>query len=165
MRQPRGQHHQTPQPPQPPQPPQRQPQPPQRQARQPPQRQPHAICWIALPLFSLSKRWNVARLTSAISSSSRVTACVGPRLSFCGASAVGVVDAEAPPTSPKVKPAAPKAGIAALVTRFRFEVCFSRGIVASSIPANCFSIPAAAILRCAAAPRKTRTHTNVLLYI
>jgi hypothetical protein len=34
----------------------------------------------------------------------------------------------------KVKPAAPNAGTAALVTRFRFEVCFTRGIVASSIP-------------------------------
>src|SRR6516165_7265323 len=91
---------------------QRQPQPPQRQPRQPrqpqpPHRQPHAICCSALPLLSLSNRWNVARLTSAISSSPSVTAWVGAKLSFCGTSAVGVADAEALPTSPKVKPAAP----------------------------------------------------------
>jgi hypothetical protein len=120
-------------------PPHRQPQPPQRQPAQPrqpqpPHRQPHAICCNALPLFSLSNRWNVARLTSAISSSPSVTAWVGAKLSFCGTSAVGMADAEALPTSPKVKPAAPNAGTAALVTRFRFGACFTRGIVASSIP-------------------------------
>jgi hypothetical protein len=50
-------------------------------------------------------------------------------LNFCGTSAVGMVDAEAPPASPNVRPAAPSAGTAALVTRFRFEASFSRGIV------------------------------------
>jgi hypothetical protein len=47
----------------------------------------------------------------------------------CGASAVGTADADAPPTSEKVKPTAPKAGTA-FVTRFRFEACFTPGIVA-----------------------------------
>ena len=42
--------------------------------------------------------------------------------------------AEALPASEKVKPAAPNAGIAALITLFRFEACFTRDIVASSIP-------------------------------
>ena len=47
----------------------------------------------------------------------------------------GTVDADALPASPKVRPAAPKAGTAALVTRFLFfEVCFTSGILASSIP-------------------------------
>jgi hypothetical protein len=84
-------------------------------------------------LLSLSKRWNVARLTSAISSSPSVIVCVGVKLNFCGTSAVGVIAAEAPPASPNVRPAVPSAGIAALVTRFRFEASFSRGIVASSL--------------------------------
>ena len=41
-------------------------------------------------------------------------------------------DADAPPASEKVNPAAPNAGTAALVTRFFFEACFTRCIVASS---------------------------------
>src|SRR3984893_10994820 len=51
-------------------------------------------------------------------------------------SAVGTADADAPPPSAKVKPAAPNAGTAALVTRFFFEACFTRDIVASSIRGN-----------------------------
>jgi hypothetical protein len=82
-------------------------------------------------LVSLSKRLNVARLTSAISSSPSVTAWVGTKPSFCGESVVGTADAEAPPARPKVKPAAPSAGTATFVTRFRFEDCLARGIVAS----------------------------------
>jgi len=116
-----------------------QPQPPQRQPRQPqpPQRQrpqPQAAICRSGPgpaLVSLSKRLNVARLTSAISSSPSVTAWVGTKPSFCGASVVGTADAEAPPAMPKVKPAALSAGTATFVTRFRFEDCFTRGIVAS----------------------------------
>jgi hypothetical protein len=63
-----------------------------------------------------------------------VTACVGEKSSFWGASSAGVVAADAPPISPNVNPAAPNAGTAAFVTRFRLEACFTRGIVASSIP-------------------------------
>jgi hypothetical protein len=114
------------QPPQPPQPQRRQPQPRQ---PQPPQRQPQAICWKPVLPFSLSNRWKVARLTSAISSSPSSTDCVGEKLNFCGVSALGIADAEAPPASEKVNPAAPNAGTAALVTRFRLEACFD--IVAS----------------------------------
>jgi hypothetical protein len=47
----------------------------------------------------------------------------------------GATAADAPPTSEKVNPAAPSAGTAAFVTRFRFEVCFTSGIVAS--PSHC----------------------------
>jgi hypothetical protein len=58
----------------------------------------------------------------------------GTKLNFCGASAAGTAAAEALPASEKVKPAAPNAaGIAALATLFRFEACFTRDIVASSI--------------------------------
>jgi len=89
-----------------------------------------------LPAFSLSKRWNVAKLTSAISSSPSVTACDGEKFNFCGASMAGTADAEALPASEKVNPAAPKAGTAALATLFRFEACFTRDIVASSIPVD-----------------------------
>jgi outer membrane biosynthesis protein TonB len=119
--------------------PQPQPKPtPQRQPRhpQPPQRpqRPHpqaAICRYGPALVSLSKRLNVARLTSAISSSPSVTDWLGTKPSFCGASVVGTADAEAAPAKPKVKPAAPSAGTATFVTRFRFEDCLTRGIVAS----------------------------------
>jgi hypothetical protein len=45
---------------------------------------------------------------------------------------VGATAADAPPTSENVNPAAPNAGTA-FVARFRFEACFCRGIVASSI--------------------------------
>jgi hypothetical protein len=44
----------------------------------------------------------------------------------------GATAADAPLISEKVNPAAPNAG-AAFVTRFRFEACFTRGIVGSSI--------------------------------
>jgi len=40
--------------------------------------------------------------------------------------------ASALPATEKVNPAAPNAGTAALVTRFFFEACFTRGMVASS---------------------------------
>jgi hypothetical protein len=124
---------QQPPPPQPPQPPQpRQPRHPRHppQPRQPPQRQPQAICWKpAAPPCSLSNRWNVARLASEICSSPRSTDWLGEKFSFCVVSAFGRADAEAPPASEKVRPAAPNAGTAALVTRFRVEACFD--IVAS----------------------------------
>jgi len=122
-----------PQPAQPAQPPHRQ----ARHARQPLQPrhppQPRQASCTPLPAVSLSKRWNVARLTSAISSSPSVMACVGAKFGVCPTSAVGTAAADAPPTSEKVNPAAPNAGAAALVTRFRFEACFTRDIVASSI--------------------------------
>lgn len=50
-----------------------------------------------------------------------------------GTSDVGTAEADAPPTSEKVNPAAPNMGTV-FATRFRFEVCFTPGIVASSIP-------------------------------
>ena len=49
-----------------------------------------------------------------------------------GTSCVGTTAADAPPTSEKVNPAAPNTGTA-FVTRFRFEACFTRAILASSI--------------------------------
>jgi hypothetical protein len=74
---------------------------------------------------------------------------------------VGTADADAPPTSEKVNPAAPSAGTAALVTRFRFEACFTRGIVASSIPVKDFRVQSVAIVRSANAPRKASdTHDH-----
>jgi hypothetical protein len=60
-------------------------------------------------------------------------------LGVCFTSAVGTADADAPPINEKVNPAAPNAGIAALVTRFRFEASFTRGIVESSIPVKIVS--------------------------
>jgi hypothetical protein len=45
-------------------------------------------------------------------------------------STAGTAEAEAPPASEKVRPAAPKAGIVAFATLFRFEACFTRDIVA-----------------------------------
>jgi hypothetical protein len=83
----------------------------------------------------LSNRWKVAKLTSAISSSpSVIVAWVGEKFIACVASALGMADAEALPASEKVKPAAPSAGTAALATVFLLEACFTRDIVASSIP-------------------------------
>jgi hypothetical protein len=73
----------------------------------------------------------VERLTSAISSSPSSTPWVGEKFGFCAVSADGNVAADAAPASEKVNPAAPSAGIAALVTRFLLEACFT-GIVASS---------------------------------
>jgi hypothetical protein len=46
----------------------------------------------------------------------------------CDSLFAGATAADAPPTSEKVKPAAPSAGTA-FVTRFRFEACFTPGIV------------------------------------
>ena len=40
----------------------------------------------------------------------------------------GTADADALPSNEKVNPAAPNAGMAALVTRFRFEACFTCGM-------------------------------------
>ena len=55
-----------------------------------------------------------------------------------GMSVVGATAADAPPASEKVSPAAPNTGTA-FVTRFRFEACFTRGMVASSVPCEkCF---------------------------
>lgn len=51
---------------------------------------------------------------------------------MCGVSAIGTADANALPANEKVKPAAPNAGTAVFVTRFFFEACFTRGMVASS---------------------------------
>src|SRR5581483_6651017 len=101
------------------------------QPRQPPQRQPHAICCAPAVPCSLSNRWKVERLTSAISSSPSRTPWVGEKFSFCTVSAVGMVAADAPPASANVNPAAPSAGTAALVMRFLLEACFT-GIVAIS---------------------------------
>jgi hypothetical protein len=80
-------------------------------------------------------------------------------------STAGTADAEAPPASEKVRPAAPKAGIVALATLFRFEACFTRDIVASSIPVRVVSITALAILRRAGTSRKLLTLTNALFPI
>jgi hypothetical protein len=47
---------------------------------------------------------------------------------------VGIVDADALPTSEKLSPAAPSTfTAAALVVRFFFEACLTRGMVASSV--------------------------------
>jgi hypothetical protein len=43
-----------------------------------------------------------------------------------------------------------------LVARFRFEACFTLGIVASSIPVKEFRVQSIAIVRSAKSPRKTR---------
>jgi hypothetical protein len=48
-----------------------------------------------------------------------------------------------------------------LVARFRFEACFTLGIVASSIPVKEFRVQRIAIVRSAKSPRKTRgTHDH-----
>ena len=56
----------------------------------------------------------------------------GAKLRPCCASPVGMAEADAPPASEKVSPAAPSAGTAVLVTRFFLEACFTRAMVASS---------------------------------
>jgi hypothetical protein len=58
-----------------------------------------------------------------------------------GMSVVGATAADAPPASEKVSPAAPNTGTA-FVTRFRFEACFNRGMVASSVPCKNVLTPA-----------------------
>jgi hypothetical protein len=65
-----------------------------------------------------------------------------------GTSAVGTADADAPPTSEKVNPAAPNAGTA-FTTRFRFEACFTPGIVVPPYLQKNVSSPAPQILRLA----------------
>ncbi|MGA7803652.1 hypothetical protein [Bradyrhizobium sp.] len=116
-------------------------------------------------VFSLSKTWKVDKLMSAISSSPRTNDWFGSKLSFCGASVSGMVEAAALPASEKVNPAAPSAGTAAFAMLFRFEACFTRDIVASSIPVRPVSIPAAAILRKATLSRKPHSVTIMLFYI
>jgi hypothetical protein len=49
----------------------------------------------------------------------------------------GATAADAPPTSEKVKPAAPSAGTA-FVILFCFEACFTRGIFESSSSSQLF---------------------------
>jgi hypothetical protein len=75
----------------------------------------------------------VARLTSAISSSLSVIASFGAKFVVSGTSAVGKAGADALPSSEKVNPAAPNAGMVALVTRFCLEACFTPGMVAPSV--------------------------------
>jgi hypothetical protein len=70
-----------------------------------------------------------------------------------GTSDVGTADADAAPTSEKVNPAAPNAGTA-FVTRFRFEACFTPGIVVPPYLQKNVSSPAREILRLANAPCK-----------
>jgi hypothetical protein len=162
---------QEPQPPQPQATPQRQ----ARQARQPqplqplqpPQRQPQAICCTPLLPLSLSKRWKVARLTSAISSSLSTKRWLDIVFRDCGTSAVGNVDADAPPARERPSPAAPSAGTAAaFVTRFRFEACFTRGIVASSMThLKCCQKSSPQSVRLAHLPCKLDNFTKSLWYI
>jgi len=65
-----------------------------------------------------------------------------------GMSVVGATAADAPPASEKVSPAAPNTGTA-FVTRFRFEACFNRGMVASSVPCEkCFDSSTAICTLC-----------------
>jgi hypothetical protein len=63
-----------------------------------------------------------------------------------GWSCNGATAAEAPPTSEKVSPAAPSAGTD-FVTRPRFEVFFTRGILASSISSKAEPVQQAYALR------------------
>ena len=140
----------TPQPPQPPQPtphrqalhpaqPRQPPHPrkpphPRAHPRQPPHLpQPHwASCTPLRRFSSSSKRRKVARLTSEISSSPSVIIMPGAKFGPVEHRPVGTAAAYALPASEKVNPAAPNAGTAVLVTRFFFEACFTRGMVASS---------------------------------
>jgi hypothetical protein len=120
------------QPPQPLQPPHRQPR--QPQPRKPAQRPTQATCWSPATPFSLSNRWNVARLTSAISSSPRTKRCPDPGtlLSDCGTSAAGSVDANALPASESPNPAAPSVvAAAALVVLLPLAACLIRAMVGS----------------------------------
>jgi hypothetical protein len=56
---------------------------------------------------------------------------------------MGVVDADALPTSERPSPAAPSPfRAAALVVRFCFEACLTRGMVASSVSERLLTIPA-----------------------
>jgi hypothetical protein len=77
-----------------------------------------------------------------------------------GTSDVGTADADAAPTSEKVNPAAPNAGTA-FPTRFRFESCFTPGIVAPPYLQKNVSSPAREILRFANAPCKVGWYADV----
>jgi hypothetical protein len=66
----------------------------------------------------------------------------GAKLARCWTSPVGTADADAPPASEKVNPAAPSAGTAVLVIRFLFEACFNRAMAASSNVARRISVGA-----------------------
>jgi hypothetical protein len=57
----------------------------------------------------------------------------GAKCVVCGTSAAGTAEADALPSNEKVNPAAPNAGMAALLTRFCLEACFTCGMVASSV--------------------------------
>ena len=90
--------------------------------RQQPPPQPQASRWPAW--ISLSKTWNVTKVTSEISSSRSTISCATPALRH-SISAAGVLPAPyAPLATVNDKPAAPKTGTA-LLHRFRFEACFS----------------------------------------
>jgi hypothetical protein len=80
---------------------------------------------------------------------------------------VGNVDADAPPARERPSPAAPSAGTAAaFVTRFRFEACFTRGIVASSMThLKCCQKSSPQSVRLAHLPRKLDNFTKSLWYI
>ncbi len=121
---------------QPPQPAHRQPR--QAQPRQPrhPRHPRQATCckspFCRSPTFSLSKRWKVARLTSAISSSPRTKRWLGGVFWDCGISAVGVADAVLP-TNDRPRPAAPSVVTAArLVLPARFAARFLSMVAVSA---------------------------------
>ncbi|MGP0058693.1 MAG: hypothetical protein ACLPID_05345 [Beijerinckiaceae bacterium] len=76
-----------------------------------------------VPNFPLSKRWNVAKLTSAISSSPNMTACNGSP--FCdGISLTDIFATDPLVDAAKVAPAIPST-VAALLGRFTFEESFA----------------------------------------
>jgi hypothetical protein len=83
----------------------------------------------------------------------------GAKFDLCRTSPVGTTDADAPPASEKVNPAAPNAGTAVLVTRFFFEACFTRCMVASSNVARRISVKV--ILRRANKAGKIHAHTKM----
>jgi hypothetical protein len=62
---------------------------------------------------------------------------LGEVLSDCGIPAAGIVDADALLASERPSPAAPSTfTVAALVVRFCFEACLTRGMVATSVLVN-----------------------------
>jgi hypothetical protein len=83
-------------------------------------------------VVSLSKTWNVNKLTSEISSSSSVISCCGAAVAGDGISvAARPVAADAPPDRASDNPAAPITGNAILRV-FGFGVRFARAIVEPS---------------------------------
>ena len=125
------------------------------QPRQPPQ--PRQATWTPAPAFSLSNRWNVARLTSAISSSPSVKAAsvhssasgvdVRRRHCRCGCAAH---------YRERQSGGSPMPVRRLWSSRFRLEACFTRGIVASSIHCKtCFE----------STPRQTRTLRHRVAHI